>query len=77
MCGIFGMVRATHDPEPARASQVFAALGQLAQQRGRDAAGFALVTHRSAPNAPAAPPDAACRREVRLGGCLVVKDTRP
>jgi asparagine synthetase B (glutamine-hydrolysing) len=77
MCGIFGMVRATHDPEPERASKVFVALGQLAQQRGRDAAGFALVTDWSAPDAPTAPPDAACRPEVRLGGCLVVKDTRP
>ena len=77
MCGIFGMVRATDDPEPARASRVFAALGHLAQQRGRDAAGFALVTHRSGPAAPPPPTDAACRHEVQLGDCLMVKDTRP
>jgi asparagine synthetase B (glutamine-hydrolysing) len=76
MCGIFGMVRVADDPEPARASRVFAALGHLAQQRGRDAAGFAPVTHRSAPTAPTAPLDASCRREVQFGGCLVVKDTR-
>jgi glucosamine--fructose-6-phosphate aminotransferase (isomerizing) len=43
MCGIFGMVRSAHDPDPARASSVFVALGQLAEQRGRDAAGFVLV----------------------------------
>jgi Glutamine amidotransferase domain len=76
MCGIFGMVRVADDSEPAQASRVFAALGHLAQQRGRDAAGFAPVTHRSAPTAPTAPLDASCRREVQFGGCLVVKDTR-
>jgi glucosamine--fructose-6-phosphate aminotransferase (isomerizing) len=77
MCGIFGMVRAASDPEPARAGRVFAALGHLAQQRGRDAAGFALVTHRSEPAVPIPPPDAARRREVQLGGWVVVKDARP
>ena len=44
MCGLFGMVRSTHGPHPASASGVFAELGRLAQQRGRDAAGFALVS---------------------------------
>src|SRR6266545_6433308 len=77
MCGIFGMVRAVSDPEPGRASRLFAALGHLAQQRGHDAAGFALLTHRSEPVAPSPPPDATRRREVQLGGCLVAKDTRP
>jgi asparagine synthetase B (glutamine-hydrolysing) len=43
MCGIFGMVRSAHDPDPAWASSLFAALGHLAEQRGRDAAGFVLV----------------------------------
>jgi glutamine---fructose-6-phosphate transaminase (isomerizing) len=43
MCGIFGMVRSAHDPDPAWASSVFVALGHLAEERGRDAAGFALV----------------------------------
>jgi asparagine synthetase B (glutamine-hydrolysing) len=43
MCGIFGMVRSAHDPDPAWASSLFVALGHLAEQRGRDAAGFVLV----------------------------------
>jgi hypothetical protein len=30
MCGIFGMVRSAHDPDPAWASSVFVALGHLA-----------------------------------------------
>ncbi len=44
MCGLFGFVRASRDETPERASAVFVALGRLAEQRGRDAAGFALGT---------------------------------
>ena len=44
MCGLFGFVRGARDETPERASAVFVALGRLAEQRGRDAAGFALVT---------------------------------
>lgn len=43
MCGLFGLVRSTQSPDPEPASGVFVDLGRLAEQRGRDAAGFALV----------------------------------
>ncbi len=77
MCGIFGMVRSADDPEPARASKVFVALGRLAEQRGRDAAGFALVSHARVPwaGAPVAP-DAIGQCDVQIGRCRVVKGTR-
>jgi glutamine---fructose-6-phosphate transaminase (isomerizing) len=96
MCGIFGMVRSAHDPDPAWASSVFVALGHLAEVRGRDAAGFVLVGAGSGdaggngPGGPgdgsgaahgagrgeAAPGEPIHRRDVRLGRCQVVKDTR-
>lgn len=87
MCGIFGMVRSAHDPDPARASSVFVALGQLAGQRGRDAAGFVLVgdgaQRDGGPGVDgsglsfggAGWPAPIGRRDVRLGRCRVVKDT--
>ncbi len=34
MCGIFGLVRSPDDPDPQRASCVFAALGHLSEVRG-------------------------------------------
>jgi glucosamine 6-phosphate synthetase-like amidotransferase/phosphosugar isomerase protein len=43
MCGLFGVARSTRAARPAFASGVFVDLGRLAEQRGRDAAGFALV----------------------------------
>jgi glucosamine 6-phosphate synthetase-like amidotransferase/phosphosugar isomerase protein len=43
MCGLFGFVRSTRGAHPKTASGVFADLGRLAERRGRDAAGFALV----------------------------------
>ncbi len=77
MCGIFGMVRSAQDPDPARASRVFVALGHLAQQRGRDAAGFALVSRAHLPSArPAVPAEAIGHRDVQVGHCRVVKGTR-
>jgi glutamine phosphoribosylpyrophosphate amidotransferase len=90
MCGIFGMVRSAHDPDPAWASSVFVALGHLAEERGRDAAGFVLVggsrgdtaglgragaTSGLGPDGRA-PRDPIHRRDVRVGRCRVVKDTR-
>ncbi len=101
MCGIFGMVRA-QDSDPTWASNVFVALGRLAEERGSDAAGFALLGEnrlaRAAgaaagaatagaagaaggagspgPGGVAAADDAIHRREVDLGVCRVVKDTR-
>jgi glucosamine--fructose-6-phosphate aminotransferase (isomerizing) len=93
MCGIFGMVRSADDPDPAWASSVFVALGHLAEERGRDAAGFVLVDGGSGRGGEAPsggglgdaalghddagePAEAIYRRDVRLGRCRVVKDTR-
>jgi glutamine---fructose-6-phosphate transaminase (isomerizing) len=95
MCGIFGMVRSADDADPAWASSVFVGLGHLAEERGRDAAGFALVGDGSEPlrqdepsqrpevardtgprDPTTAPRDPIHRRDVRLGRCRVVKDTR-
>jgi glucosamine--fructose-6-phosphate aminotransferase (isomerizing) len=43
MCGLFGSVRSPRAAHPEQASGVFVDLGRLAEQRGRDAAGFALL----------------------------------
>jgi glutamine phosphoribosylpyrophosphate amidotransferase len=78
MCGIFGMVRSTRDPDPAWASSVFVALGHLAEQRGSDAAGLLLVDggDEGAPDGGAGEPAEPIRRgDVRLGRCRVVKGT--
>jgi glucosamine--fructose-6-phosphate aminotransferase (isomerizing) len=71
MCGIFGMVRA-QDSDPTWASNVFVALGHHAEERGRDAAGFALVGDGGPVGVPE---DAIHRAEVDLGACRVVKGT--
>ena len=90
MCGIFGMVRSAHDPDPAWASSVFVALGHLAEGRGRDAAGFLLVGGSRGDTGgfvsagatgglgadDRAPRDPIHRRDARVGRCRVVKDTR-
>src|SRR6266567_2578324 len=46
MCGLFGLVRSTEGTHQEPASWVFVDLGRLAERRGRDAAGFALVQPR-------------------------------
>ncbi len=81
MCGIFGMVRSDHDPDPAWASSVFVALGHLAEQRGRDAAGFVLVGDEATrvgagPSGGGEPRDPIHHRDVQLGRCRAVKDVR-
>jgi asparagine synthetase B (glutamine-hydrolysing) len=43
MCGLFGFARSARAAHPEWASGVFVDLGRLAEQRGRNAAGFALV----------------------------------
>jgi asparagine synthetase B (glutamine-hydrolysing) len=43
MCGLFGLARSARAAHPESASGVFVELGRLAEQRGRDAAGFALA----------------------------------
>jgi hypothetical protein len=42
MCGLFGLVRSPFADDPGRASDVFVALGALADERGPDAAGLAF-----------------------------------
>jgi hypothetical protein len=71
------MVRAAAAAHPERASEAFVALGHLAERRGRDAAGFALVGGGGDGGAQDPPPDATSRRDLALGGCRVVKDTVP
>jgi asparagine synthetase B (glutamine-hydrolysing) len=77
VCGIFGMVRAAAAAHPEWASEAFVALGHLAEQRGRDAAGFALVGGAYDGGPRDLPSNATSRRDVALGGCRVVKDTVP
>ncbi|MDL4820452.1 class II glutamine amidotransferase [Actinomadura opuntiae] len=43
MCGLFGVVRSPFADDPGRASDVFVALGALAEERGTDSAGVALI----------------------------------
>ncbi|WP_173096646.1 class II glutamine amidotransferase [Actinomadura verrucosospora] len=43
MCGLFGVVRSPFAGDPGRASDVFVTLGALAEERGTDAAGVALL----------------------------------
>jgi glucosamine 6-phosphate synthetase-like amidotransferase/phosphosugar isomerase protein len=58
MCGLFGVVRSPFAADPGRASDVFVMLGALAEERGTDSAGLALI---------GAPPG------LGGGGCRVVK----
>lgn len=43
MCGLFGVVRSPFADDPGRASDVFVTLGSLAEERGTDSAGVALL----------------------------------
>ncbi|WUH97960.1 hypothetical protein OHR68_31300 [Spirillospora sp. NBC_00431] len=43
MCGLFGMVRSPFADDPGPASDVFVTLGALAEERGTDSAGLALL----------------------------------
>ncbi|WP_171064594.1 class II glutamine amidotransferase [Actinomadura soli] len=43
MCGLFGMVRSPFAGDPGLASDVFVTLGALAEERGTDSAGLALL----------------------------------
>jgi glucosamine--fructose-6-phosphate aminotransferase (isomerizing) len=76
MCGVFGLVRNPGAAHPDQASAVFAALGVLAEERGLDAAGFAVTTGDRAQARPAWPGDI-MRRQVSVGAVSVVKDTVP
>ncbi|MGI5204438.1 hypothetical protein ACQEU6_23000 [Spirillospora sp. CA-108201] len=43
MCGLFGVVRSPFAADPGRASDVLVVLGALAEERGSDSAGLALL----------------------------------
>jgi asparagine synthetase B (glutamine-hydrolysing) len=76
MCGLFGFLRCPDADHPEHASQAFVLLGVLAEERGRHAAGAALLTRRAG-RSPA-PAKATRFPDVRLaGGCRVVKGLGP
>lgn len=75
MCGIFGVARAAEAAHPELATEAFVLLGHLAQERGTDAAGFALVDEVAGPLS--APRGVTRRRYARLRGCRIVKDVVP
>jgi asparagine synthetase B (glutamine-hydrolysing) len=46
MCGLFGLLRSPLATDPGPASDAFVVLGTLAEERGRDSAGIALLSGR-------------------------------
>ena len=71
MCGLFGLLRAPGAAHRERASAAFVLLGVLAEERGTDAAGAALLHARS--QAVPVPEGCARFRDVTFGGTRVVK----
>lgn len=75
MCGLFGLLRSPAAVHPERASDVVVALGTLAEERGTDSAGLALLTGRPAGRDAAPLEGVADERSSDLlhDGCRVVK----
>ncbi|MFC5187858.1 class II glutamine amidotransferase [Actinomadura harenae] len=75
MCGLFGLLRAPDAVHPERASDVVVTLGTLAEERGTDSAGLALLTGRPAGRDAAALSGVADDRGSDLvhDGCRVIK----
>jgi glucosamine 6-phosphate synthetase-like amidotransferase/phosphosugar isomerase protein len=71
MCGLFGLLRCPDAAHPDHASAAFVLLGVLAEERGTDAAGVALLRRR--PGAGAAPQGCARYADVRFGGVRIVR----
>jgi glutamine---fructose-6-phosphate transaminase (isomerizing) len=71
MCGLFGLLRCPGAAHPGDASAAFVLLGVLAEERGQDAAGVALIGRRA--SSRPAPPGAGRFGDVRVDGCRVVK----
>jgi glucosamine--fructose-6-phosphate aminotransferase (isomerizing) len=71
MCGLFGLLRCPGAENRERASAAFVLLGVLAEERGTDAAGIALLRARTGTG----PVPAGCARfsDVRFGGVRVAK----
>ncbi|MQY04286.1 class II glutamine amidotransferase [Actinomadura macrotermitis] len=76
MCGLFGLLRSPLAGHPGRASGVLVALGVLAEERGDDSAGIALLTgHAVAPGRerPAAGTTGERHSDISHDGCRIVK----
>lgn len=74
MCGIFGMIRSTTASNPSQATDVFAALGRLAVERGKDAAGFAVTAGSPDSKVVRASRADVNAKTVALGQVTIVKD---
>jgi glutamine---fructose-6-phosphate transaminase (isomerizing) len=72
MCGLFGLLRCPDARHREEASAAFVLLGVLAEERGRDSAGVALLSGRRGDSAPA-PAGTARFANVQVGACHVVK----
>ncbi|WP_433333104.1 class II glutamine amidotransferase [Spirillospora sp. CA-294931] len=73
MCGLFGLLRSPVADRPDAASDALVALGMLAEERGRDSAGLALVS--GAPSGPGYQDDR--RSDLNHDGCRVIKGRGP
>ncbi|MEU5882667.1 hypothetical protein [Spirillospora sp. NPDC047279] len=74
MCGLFGLLRSPLAEDPGLASDAFVTLGMLAEERGRDSAGVALLTGRPARRVTAAHGhDDDRRSDMSHGGVRVIK----
>jgi glucosamine--fructose-6-phosphate aminotransferase (isomerizing) len=72
MCGLFGLLRCPDAGHRDDASAAFVLLGVLAEERGRDSAGVALLSGRRGDSSPA-PAGIARFGNVQVGRCHVVK----
>lgn len=75
MCGLFGLLRSSHAPNPGQASDVLVVLGMLAEERGRDSAGIALFTGHPVrgDGLPPAGHEDESRSDLLHAGCRIVK----
>jgi glutamine---fructose-6-phosphate transaminase (isomerizing) len=72
MCGLFGLIRYPDPDCRDEASAAFVLLGHLAEERGRDSAGVALLSGRRRDTRPA-PSGAGRFANVQVGSCRVIK----
>ncbi|MEW2356297.1 hypothetical protein [Spirillospora sp. NPDC029432] len=72
---MFGLLRSPRAGDPGPASDALVVLGTLAEERGRDSAGIALLTGRPAAPGPELPAGSAGERysDLHHDGCRVVK----
>ena len=72
MCGLFGVLRCPAGGCQDGASAAFVLLGIMAEERGRDSAGVALLSGRRRDTRPA-PAGVSRFANVQIGGCRVIK----